>query len=165
MNDITELDISEQEFLGSDVSESDVVELDIGKFHSTFPSRRPGATNKISVPFAALSLPPAPASTPLRSPSPAPEAEPKPAQIALKSHSHHPLIVSSRENIGLPNYAYHPHFVRPGTSRNQVENKQLSSLPGVPGTYLCPPTPYGEASSGPYIAITKGLYVGIFTNW
>lgn len=45
------------------------------------------------------------------------------------------------------------------------KEKRLNSLSGVPGTYLCPPTPSGDASSCLYFAVTKGLYVGIFTNW
>ena len=115
-DDTTELDNDEQESLDSDVSEPDVVELDIGEFHSTSSSCRLDATNLISVPAAALSLPPVPASIPARSPTPASKPELAPALIAPKSHGRYPLIISSRENVGLPNYAYHPHFVRPGTS-------------------------------------------------
>ena len=46
-----------------------------------------------------------------------------------------------------------------------LKKSKLNFMPGIPGTYLCPPTPSGQASSGPYFVVTKGLYVGIFNNW
>ena len=124
MNDIAESDIGEQELTNSDIDEQEFTNsdidgqeftnsdiggpdvIDIGEFHSAFSSRHPGATYRTS-------LPPAPASTPVRSLSPAPE--PVPAPIVPNYHGRHPLIISSRENVGLPNYTYHPHFIRPGT--------------------------------------------------
>jgi len=111
--------MSEPDFLDSDVDdidEPDIVELDIGEFCSTFSSHQLVAVNRISVPAATLSPPPAPATTPVCSPTPVPELEQMPTPTAPKTHGWHPLIISSRENIAFPDYSYHPIFVRPGAS-------------------------------------------------
>ncbi|KAF9781015.1 hypothetical protein BJ322DRAFT_1112403 [Thelephora terrestris] len=79
-----------------------------------------------------------------RAPSPATE----PGHILPVNQWHHPLVLSSRVNVGFPDYTYHPHFIRPG----------------IPGIYHAAPTPSGYASSGLHCVITKGLYVGIFTD-
>ena len=121
-------DIDEQDSLDSDIDEPGIIELDIGEFRSTFSSHQPVFVNRISVPAMALSLPPAPATTPACSPTPVPEPELMSAPTVLKTHGWHPLIISSRENVGFPDYAYHPLFVRPGASRTCLEKKKDLTL-------------------------------------
>ncbi|KAF9778104.1 hypothetical protein BJ322DRAFT_1114347 [Thelephora terrestris] len=97
-------------------------------------------------PPVALSPPPVPPTSPVLDCAPSPATEP--GHILPVNQWHHPLVLSSRVNVGFPDYTYHPHFIRPG----------------IPGIYHAAPTPSEYASSGLHCVITKGLYVGIFTD-
>ncbi|KAF9785354.1 hypothetical protein BJ322DRAFT_1020895 [Thelephora terrestris] len=114
-------------------------------------------------------IPPAPTSSPVltRIPTPIPDPEQIPSSASLKIHGRYPLILSSRENVRFPDYSYHPPFLPSGVSLFRLEKIRvaLRFVPGAPGTYYSPPTAPGHAPPCMYFVITKGLYVGIFTDW